>query len=168
MSRVSYDNPHHHSNPSHQPTTIKAGGDSGGVFVRGGGGGAGVEVEVAGGAVAAKGTGRDGVRHGGGEIIAPATQGAGLPVGVSAVGGGTARRAVMVDRRATGRYAYTSTSSSTGAARDGDGSIISRALEDDSNVSGGGGGGGGGVRVVGLMRTPSTCSSPLLSKPKEL
>lgn len=164
MSRVSYDNPHHHASPSHQPpitATIEAGG-SGGVLVRGGGEGA--RVETAGGG-AAKGTGGGGGRRRVGEGIAPPP---GFPVvGGSAVDGGPVRRTAMADRRATGRYAYASTSSGTVAARGGDGSV-SRAVKDGMNVSGGGGGGGDGVRVLGAARTPPIPSSPLFSKAKEL
>lgn len=157
MSSVSYDNPHHHANPSTAKATIKAG-NSDGVLVRGGGGGVGGTDGVA-----ANGTGEDGVRTGGGEGMIPSP---GLPVAVAAINGGTARRTVMVDRRSTGRYAYTSTSSRTGAACDGGAGCSSRAVEDDGSVSGGGS--GGGVRIVGVSRTPSTPSSPLISKATEL
>lgn len=163
MSRVSYDNPHHHH--ADQPSPIKAG-NSAGVELRGGGGG-GAGIELTGSVVTANGTGGDGVRHGGGaEGIVPSP---GFPAGVTAIdSGGTAGRlGATVDRRSTGRYAYASTSSSSaGGARDG-AAPISGGLKDVRNVSGGG---GGGVRVVEVTRTTSTSSSssPLLSKAKDL
>eukprot|EP00903_Cladosiphon_okamuranus_P012454 g11663.t1 len=162
MSSVSYDNPHHHANPSPAKATIKAG-NSAGVLVRGGGRGGGGAGVVAPDGVAANGTGGDGVRTAGGERIIPSP---GSPVAVAPINGGTARRAVMVDRRSTGRYAYTSTPSSTGAAGGRGGVPSSGALNDDGDISDGGG--GGGMCVVGVSRTPSTPSSPLLSKAKEL
>lgn len=149
MSRVSYDN------PSPTKATTQAA-NSGGVSVRGGGGEMGVGVAVG---VAAK---ENGVRHLGGDGIVPSQ---GFPMAVTAIDGGTARRTPMVDRRSTGRYAYTSSSSGAGVGRDGAGSS-SGELKDDSSVRGGGG--GSGVRVVGVARTSSTSSSPLLSKAKEL
>ena len=163
MSSVSYDNPHHHPHPSTTKSTINAG-TSGEVLLRGGGGGGGGEG-VAGvgatGVIAANGVGDDGVRIQGGEAITPSP---GFPVGVTAVNGGTARRAVMVNRQSTGRYAYSSNSNSAGAGRDGAGRSRG-VLRGDGNVSGGG---GGAVGVVGVARTPPTPSSHLLSEAKEL
>ncbi|CAN0046810.1 unnamed protein product [Pylaiella littoralis] len=190
MSSVSYDSPHHSSSPSpsqHQTLANRAGGTaavlragsgSGGggtVLIRGGGGGGGGGVGV------------------GGELAGAAAvtkQWHGDAGGGRAV---TTRREMGVDRRATGRYAYTSSAKTARVPSDGYGgggggggdlpasgaliknvsNISSRGAERSSS-GGGGGGGGGGVgseaRTGAVVETPSfsSSSSPPRPKMKEL
>ncbi|CAB1096995.1 unnamed protein product [Ectocarpus sp. CCAP 1310/34] len=187
LSSVSYDSPHHyHHHHHHQKTpvaTIQAGvaieadgGSSGAVLVRGGEAGKDLAGKAAA-AVAAV------AKTGGEDESVPSP---GVPVGSNAIAGaGTPR--VAVDRRATGRYAYTSSVSSFtntlgshactsgGMAVEGgdisSGAKSARPQGYGALLNGGGGGGGGGGRVQAVAVTKgssSSSSSSLVAKAKEL
>ncbi|CAN0198168.1 unnamed protein product [Ectocarpus sp. 12 AP-2014] len=188
LSSVSYDSPHHH----HQKppvATIQAGiameaaaaaaaGSSGAVLVRRGEAGKDLAGKAAA-AVAAV------AKTGGGDESVPSP---GVPVGSNAIAGaGTPRAAV--DRRATGRYAYTSAVSSStntpGSHPCTSGGMVVEGGDTSSGAKsarrqghgvllngrgGGGGGGGGRVQVVAVTKgssSSSSSSSPVV-KAKEL
>ncbi|CAN0003722.1 unnamed protein product [Ectocarpus sp. 6 AP-2014] len=194
LSSVSYDSPHHHHHHHHhhhrktQVATIQAGialeaggggSSSGAVLVRGGEAGIDLAGKAAVAAVA---------ETGGGDESVPSP---GVPVGSNAIAGaGTPR--VAVDRRATGRYAYTSSVPSStytpgshactsgGMVVEGgdisSGAKSARPQGHGALLNGGGGGGvgvGGRVRVVAVTKgssssSSSSSSSALVAKAKEL